>query len=144
MEWQHFCITYSVEAKRLKLVHNGVLEVNYTRSQDIGELEDYIPLSWFNPSNLFVMKKHKSSIAAHGSFTNFNVWDFELSDDEMTSFTKCAAGKMQGNLISWNIGDWNHERYHTVRSTELECLCKSKVGHSGPRTKEESYNNFFL
>lgn len=127
LDWQNFCISYSVGKRRLKLMHNGVLELNFTRSQELKVLDDYIPLSWFTSSNLFVSDRHSSTETFHSSFTNFNVWDLELSDDQMRNFTQCSV-KMEGNLIPWNIDTWNLDlRYHNTKSIEQVSLCKQKV-----------------
>ena len=108
-------------------MHNGVLELNFTRSQELKVLDDYIPLSWFTSSNLFVSDRHSSTETFHSSFTNFNVWDLEFSDDQMRNFTQCSV-KMEGNLIPWNIDTWNLDlRYHNTKSIEQVSLCKQKV-----------------
>ena len=51
------------------------------------------------------MKKVDPIEASQGSFTDFNVWDYELTQEQMRNFTKCVK-IMKGNLIPWNIEDW--------------------------------------
>ena len=51
------------------------------------------------------MKKVDPKESSLGSFTDFNVWDDELTDDQMRNFTKCEQ-MMKGNLIPWNASDW--------------------------------------
>ena len=51
------------------------------------------------------MQKRSNSRVALGKFTDFNVWESELSDTEMNDFTTCK-NEMKGDLIDWNINDW--------------------------------------
>ena len=51
------------------------------------------------------MKKVDPKETSQGSFTDFNVWDDELTEDQMKKFTKCEK-IMKGNLIPWNASDW--------------------------------------
>ena len=51
------------------------------------------------------MQKRSNSRVAFGKFTDFNVWESELSDTEMNDFTTCKS-EMKGDLIDWNIDDW--------------------------------------
>ena len=52
-----------------------------------------------------MMKKSTPLSTAMGSFTDFNVWKVELSDEQMKQFTECGT-MMRGDLIPWNISDW--------------------------------------
>ena len=47
-EWEHICISYGVN-KRMRLMHNGIIEVEHTRPSEVNEVEDYIPSDWFGP-----------------------------------------------------------------------------------------------
>ena len=49
MDWNNLCFSYNVSKREVKLVHNGMLEVNYTRPLEVQSLEDFIPSSWFGP-----------------------------------------------------------------------------------------------
>ena len=77
------------------------------------------------------MKKKCYGLSAMGSFTDFNVWDKELTLKEMRDFTQCKV-RMEGNLISWDINDWtvtsdvkpDECRLETV---EFRNLCSEKV-----------------
>ena len=51
------------------------------------------------------MKKEDDSHAVLGSFTDFNVWDKVLTEQELRDFTSCSSF-MQGNLFPWNSNDW--------------------------------------
>ena len=33
----------------MKLVHNGILEVDHVRPEEVTQLDDYLPSSWFGP-----------------------------------------------------------------------------------------------
>ena len=50
LEWNHFCLSYNVATRTMKLVHNGELEVNHVRPVEVASLEDYIPSQWFGPN----------------------------------------------------------------------------------------------
>ena len=77
------------------------------------------------------MKKWLASNSAMGSFTDFNVWDRELSEEEMVEFTRCGS-LMRGSLIPWNSSDWMFtpdiapEEYR-METVEIRSMCSSKV-----------------
>ena len=50
LEWNHFCLSYNVATRNMKLVHNGELEVSHVRPVEVASLEDYIPSQWFGPN----------------------------------------------------------------------------------------------
>ena len=33
----------------MKLMHNGILEVDHVRPEEVTQLDDYLPSSWFGP-----------------------------------------------------------------------------------------------
>ena len=33
----------------MKLIHNGILEVDHIRPKEVTKLDDYLPSSWFGP-----------------------------------------------------------------------------------------------
>ena len=33
----------------MKLMHNGILEVDHVRPEEVTKLDDYLPSSWFGP-----------------------------------------------------------------------------------------------
>ena len=33
----------------MKLIHNGILEVDHVRPEEVTQLDDYLPSSWFGP-----------------------------------------------------------------------------------------------
>ena len=33
----------------MKLIHNGILEVDHVRPEEVSQLDDYLPSSWFGP-----------------------------------------------------------------------------------------------
>ena len=75
------------------------------------------------------MKKHPQ-LSAMGSLTDFNVWDRELSTEEMINLTLCRA-EMVGSLLAWDSQDWiftEHigEDEFSVESVDFSSLCSSK------------------
>ena len=76
-------------------------------------------------------KVYLRCVSAMGSFSDFNVWDKELTLDQMRDFTQCKV-RMKGNLIPWDINDWtvtsdvspDEYRFETV---EFRNLCSEKV-----------------
>ena len=77
------------------------------------------------------MRKISQDVAAMGSFTDFNVWDKELSDKEMKDFTKCVKD-MKGNLIGWNIADWMftddiQDNEYIQETVSLDSMCSIMV-----------------
>ena len=66
-----------------------------------------------------------------GSFTDFNVWDRELSEDEMVEFTRCGI-QMRGSLIPWNSSDWMFtpgiaRGEYRLETVEFSSMCSPKV-----------------
>ena len=71
------------------------------------------------------------NVAAMGSFTDFNVWSVELSEEEMKDFTKCVR-RMKGNLIPWNIDDWMftpdiQPQEYSQESVDFNTMCSPNV-----------------
>ena len=71
------------------------------------------------------------NVAAMGSFTDFNVWSVELSEEEMKDFTKCVR-MMKGNLIPWNISDWMftpdiQPDEYSQETVEFHTMCSTNV-----------------
>ena len=50
LDWNHFCTSYSVDKRHMKMVHNGNLEVDHVRPEEVASLEDYLPSQWFGPN----------------------------------------------------------------------------------------------
>ena len=80
------------------------------------------------------MKKYTPLATAMGSFTDFNVWKVELSDDQMKTFTECGS-LMKGDLIPWNINDWMftpdiQQDEYKLETVEFESMCSPKVNFS--------------
>ena len=50
LEWNHFCTSYSVDKRHMKMVHNGNMEVDHVRPEEVASLEDYLPSQWFGPN----------------------------------------------------------------------------------------------
>ena len=76
------------------------------------------------------MKKVDPKEPSLGSFTDFNVWDDELPDDQMRVFTKCEQ-IMKGNLIPWNAQDWMmtpdiSQKEYTVDTIDFSEICQTK------------------
>ena len=38
-----------VRRRQMKLMHNGILEVDHVRPVEVTQLDDYLPSSWFGP-----------------------------------------------------------------------------------------------
>ena len=78
------------------------------------------------------MKKNLPTNAAMGSFTDFNVWDRALSEEEMMEFTRCGS-LMRGSLLAWNSSDWMFtpdiapEEFR-LETVEFSSMCSTKVG----------------
>ena len=115
----------------MRLMHNGIVEVEYVRPVEVSEFENYLPSDWFGPNSTIAMKKKCYGKSAMGSFTDFNVWDKELTLEQMRQFTQCKV-RMEGNLIPWDINDWmvtsdvspDEFRFETVN---FKSLCSTKV-----------------
>ena len=90
-EWEHFCMSYSVKERRMRLMHNGIVEVEHVRPVEVSQFENYLPSDWFGPNSTIAMKKKCYGVSAMGSFTDFNVWDKELTLEQMRDFTQCKA-----------------------------------------------------
>ena len=158
-EWENFCISYSAKTRHIRMIKNGILEVEHVRPIEVSEFEDHLPSDWFGPierenvccmryqfiihikfrifktpifqKGIIAMKKKCYGVSAMGSFTDFNVWDKELTLEQMRQFTQCKV-RMMGNLIPWDINDWTvttdissyEYRYETV---DFRSLCSTKV-----------------
>ena len=75
------------------------------------------------------MRKHPT-VSAVGSLTDFNVWDVELSSEEMINLTLCGA-EMKGSLLPWNSEDWAFtedigEDEYSVEDVDYNSLCSPK------------------
>ena len=82
-------------------------------------------------TGMLAMLKLKESRSTVGRFTDFNVWDSELTLERMRDFTSCKMA-MVGNLISWNINDWTvtegiEEEEYRTESVEFSSLCSSSA-----------------
>ena len=62
LDWNHFCISYSVPNRHMKLMHNGVLEVDHVRPQEVAQLEDYLPSQWFGPMLDGIKRENLSNV----------------------------------------------------------------------------------
>ena len=76
------------------------------------------------------MKKVDSKEVSLGIFTDFNVWDDELTEDQMRIFTKCVQ-IMKGNLIPWNAQDWMmtpdiSQKEYKVETIDFNEICQTK------------------
>ena len=81
----------------------------------------------FFQTGMLAMLKLKESRSTVGRFTDFNVWDSELTLERMRDFTSCKMA-MVGNLISWNINDWTvtegiEEEEYRTESVDFSSLC---------------------
>ena len=141
LDWNNFCLSYSVSKRQMKMIHNGVVEVDHVRPVEVEGVEDYLPSEWFSPmtdgikthnltmkGTIVLMKD--PTVSAMGSFTDFNVWDVELSSEEMINFTLCR-GQVEGSLLPWNSEDWTFtedigEDEFSVETVEYKDLCWSK------------------
>ena len=77
------------------------------------------------------MLKLRESRSTIGRFTDFNVWDSELSVERMRDFTSCKMGVV-GNMIPWNINDWTvtegiEEEEYRTESVDFSSLCSSSA-----------------
>ena len=61
-EWEHFCMSYSVKERRMRLMHNGIVEVEHVRPVEVSKIENYLPSDWFGPNGTIVMKKCADNI----------------------------------------------------------------------------------
>ena len=114
-EWNHFCIGYSANTRRVVMMHNGEVEVDHTRPAMVAKLDDHLPSEWLEPmldgsktkddfltrKGILFMKKQN----IQGSFTDFNVWDTFLPLEEMKKFSLCQED-LAGSLLPWNGDDW--------------------------------------
>ena len=70
-------------------------------------------------------------MSSMGRFTDFNVWNRDLSENEMRDFTKCSK-RMIGDLIPWNIDDWGPtpdvaDDEITKETIDFDEMCDSKL-----------------
>ena len=77
------------------------------------------------------MRKLNQNTAFMGSFTDLNVWGKELTEEQMTEFTKCGS-MMSGDLIPWNIDDWMFTpdidpSEYKVESVDFDSMCQPRV-----------------
>ena len=73
------------------------------------------------------MLKLTESRSAIGRFTDFNVWDEELTVERMRDFTSCKAN-ITGNRIAWDVDDWTvtkgiEEDEYRTESVDFSSLC---------------------
>ena len=54
----------------MKLMHNGILEVDHVRPEEVSQLDDYLPSSWFGPftENNGTVRPHSLSIIQSKTF----------------------------------------------------------------------------
>ena len=76
------------------------------------------------------MTKLPESRSALGRFTDFNLWEEELSVERMRDFTSCRPG-ISGNKIAWSAADWTvtegiQEEEFRIETVELSSLCSSQ------------------
>ena len=62
LDWNHFCISYSVAKRQMKLYHDGILEVDHIRPEQVSQLEDYLPSQWFGPNLDGIKTKNKDNV----------------------------------------------------------------------------------
>ena len=77
LEWNHFCTSYSVNKRHMKMVHNGNLEVDHVRPEEVASLEDYLPSEWFGP-NLDGTKTKNKTYASFSFFLNEILRDLNI------------------------------------------------------------------
>ena len=55
-----FIFSYNITTRQMKLVHNGNMEVNYTRPHptNLNTFDDVIPLDWFSPYDAIGQRVH--------------------------------------------------------------------------------------
>ena len=136
-EWHHFCIAYSSVSRRIVMMHNGNMEVEHTRPQMVAELDDFVPSKWLgrmsdgskteNLTRKGIIAMKKDNI--QGKFTDFNVWDFFLSKEDMSRFTTCQEA-MGGNLVAWDGEGWEgtpglKEEELSVEEMEFSQICSA-------------------
>ena len=77
-EWNHFCTSYSAARRHMRsgdvrimmmmmmmmirMMHNGVIEVDHVRPQEVANLEDYLPSEWFGPNLDGTRTKNKTNV----------------------------------------------------------------------------------
>ena len=138
----------------MKLMHNGIIEVDHVRPEEVTKLDDHLPASWFGPFTenngtvkdltlyptnkahllkfgLIAMKKLNPSASTMGSFTDFNVWSTSLSEEEMVDFTRCRR-EMKGDLIPWNKEDWTFTQgigpeEYKVETVDFYSMCSPQA-----------------
>ena len=80
---------------------------------------------------LIAMKKLNPSASTMGSFTDFNVWSWSLSEEEMVDFTRCRR-EMAGDLIPWNREDWTFTQgigseEYKVETVDFYSMCSPEA-----------------
>ena len=46
----------------IRMMHNGVIEVDHVRPQEVANLEDYLPSEWFGPNLDGTRTKNKTNV----------------------------------------------------------------------------------
>ena len=69
LDWNNFCFSYSVSKRQVKLVHNGILEVNETRPIEVQNLEDFVSSSWFGPYTSCGNNDHQFQVSCREGIT---------------------------------------------------------------------------
>ena len=92
MEWHNVCMGYDTITKTYSHFQNGKKQVQFKHGYTVDKVSEFtnLTIGWGNV----------------GIFTDMNVWNKLLSDQEMIDFTTCA-NMIEGTHFSWDINKWH-------------------------------------
>lgn len=88
-EWNHFCFSYDAQTKHARVTVNGeATNVNHVEERLANVT---LPKDLLSKVYLGMCVNHdKDPCSKHaGKFTDFNVWDRALTEQEMLTWTTC-------------------------------------------------------
>lgn len=64
--------------------------------------------------------------------SNFNIWNYALTEDQMLQWTSCLLLDLKGNVVNWNTAKWqiNPDHFETYEIEDESSMCNT--GNLGP------------
>lgn len=60
------------------------------------------------------------------SVTDFNIWNYALTREQMLDWTSCKTLDFKGNIINWDNSEWKTTNYVTFEILDKASLCNSE------------------
>lgn len=115
--WHHLCVAYSKDESKVMLVKDGKVYKN-----DIDPRLKNVEVPSKVLESIYFGRCKDNGCSDHvGSVTDFNLWDFAYSVDQMVKWTTCGI-KTQGNVIDWQTATWKVENMDEL-VVEYEKIC---------------------